>query len=73
MNTTGYLIYQAERGRSQAEQRDIDRQTGELAAATTRRWRLILGSLRLRRELRALDLTEPSVPCSAGTRTPAGR
>jgi hypothetical protein len=67
MNNNGYLIYQAERGRGHAEQRDIDRQTGELAAARARRWHSIVGSLRLRRELRRLDLTEPSVPCSAGT------
>jgi hypothetical protein len=39
---TGYLIHQAERGHSYAEQREIDRRTGELAAATSRRWRSIV-------------------------------
>jgi hypothetical protein len=39
---SGYAMYQAERGKSYAEQRDIDRQAGELAAAATRRWRPVV-------------------------------
>jgi hypothetical protein len=33
---TGYMIYQAERTRTSAEQREIDRLNGEMAAAVTR-------------------------------------
>jgi hypothetical protein len=42
---TGYLIYQAERTRSRAEQREIDRRNGEFAAAATRRWHRIAAAL----------------------------
>jgi hypothetical protein len=34
-----YLIYQAERTKTTAVQREIDRRTGELAASLARRWR----------------------------------
>ena len=44
---SGYTMYQAERGKSYAEQRDIDRQAGELAAAATRRWRPVVRLARL--------------------------
>jgi hypothetical protein len=37
MNTS-YLIYQAERTKTAAEQRAIDRSAGELAASLARRW-----------------------------------
>lgn len=35
---TGYIIYQAERTRTGAEQREIDRLNSELAAAVTGSW-----------------------------------
>jgi hypothetical protein len=38
MNTS-YVIYQAERTKTAAEQREIDRSAGELAASVARRWR----------------------------------
>ena len=34
----GYMIYQAERTRTGAEQREIDRLHGDMAAAFTRPW-----------------------------------
>jgi hypothetical protein len=56
-----YLIYQAERTRTAAEQRAIDRSAGELAASLARRWHA-LASLRqghlLRREPRRSGLRE---------------
>jgi hypothetical protein len=62
---TGYLIHQAERAHSQAEQREIDRRAGEFAAATSRLWRSIVHSLTAKRNLlvrderQSLDLKEP--------------
>ncbi len=44
---TGYLIYQAERTRTAAEQRAVDATHGELAAALTRLWHLLTAPLRL--------------------------
>ena len=41
----GYMIYQAEHPRSSAEQREVDRRNGELAAAVTRRWQRIGAAL----------------------------
>ena len=35
---TAYMIYQAERTRTGAEQREIDRLNSEMAAAVTRPW-----------------------------------
>jgi hypothetical protein len=58
---TGYTMYQAERGKSHAEQREIDRQAGELAAAVSRRWRPVarlarlVPSLLVRNEVDSLD------------------
>ncbi len=49
---TSYLIYQAERTRSTAEQREIDRRAGEVAASLARRWQS-LAALRPRRSLSA--------------------
>ena len=46
---TGYLIYQAERPRTTAEQREVDATHGELAASLTRRWRSLTTPLRSRR------------------------
>jgi hypothetical protein len=45
---TGYLIYQAERTITTAEQREFDRRNGELAAAVSRRWQALAGALRFR-------------------------
>jgi hypothetical protein len=52
---TGYLIHQAERDHGYCEQREIDRRTGELAAATSRRWHSIARSL-------AAGVTKHTVP-----------
>jgi hypothetical protein len=46
---TGYLIYQAERTRTAAEQREIDAYHGELAASLTRLGRSLAAPLRSRR------------------------
>ena len=46
---TGYLIYQAERIRSAAEQREVDATHAELAASLTRLWHSIAAPLRSRR------------------------
>ncbi len=46
---TGYLIYQAERTRTAAEQREVDATHGELAAALNRLWRSLAAPLRFRR------------------------
>jgi hypothetical protein len=46
---TGYLIYQAERTRTAAEQREIDASHAELAAAVSRLWRSLAAPLRSRR------------------------
>jgi hypothetical protein len=39
---SGYQMYQAERGKSPAEQLYADRQAGQRAAAVTRGWRALL-------------------------------
>jgi hypothetical protein len=46
---TGYLIYQAERTRSAAEQREVDATHAELAASLTRLWHSLTAPLRSRR------------------------
>lgn len=46
---TGYLIYQAERTKTAAEQREIDATQAELAASLTRLWHRIAMPLRSRR------------------------
>ena len=46
---TGYLIYQAERTRSAAEQREVDATHAELAASLTRLWHSLAAPLRSRR------------------------
>ena len=46
---TGYLIYQAERPRGAAEQRQVDVAHAELARAVTRRWHALTAPLRARR------------------------
>jgi hypothetical protein len=46
---TGYLIYQAERPRSAAEQRQTDIAHAELARAVSRRWHALTAPLRARR------------------------
>jgi hypothetical protein len=43
---TGYLIYQAERPRSRAEQRQADIAHAELARAVSRRWQALTAPLR---------------------------
>ena len=46
---TGYLIYQAERTRSAAEQREADRSSAQLAASIGRMWRALTAPVRSRR------------------------
>ena len=46
---TGYLIYQAERTRSAAEQQEVDRSNAQLAASIGRMWRALAAPLRSRR------------------------
>ena len=46
---TGYTIYQVERTKSAAEQREVDRSNAELAAAISRLWRALAVPLRARR------------------------
>ena len=46
---TGYLIYQAERTRSAAEQWEVDRSNAQLAASIGRMWRALAAPLRSRR------------------------
>ena len=46
---TGYLIYQAERPRSAAEQRRADIAHAELARSVSRRWQALTAPLRARR------------------------
>ena len=45
---TAYLIYQAERTRTAAEQREVDASHAELAAAVIRLWRSLAAPLRSR-------------------------
>jgi hypothetical protein len=47
---TAYLIYQAERTRTAAEQREVDAIHAELAASLTRLWRSLAAPLRPRRQ-----------------------
>ena len=46
---TGYLIYQAERTRSAAEQREADRSNAQLAASIGRIWQVLAAPVRSRR------------------------
>ena len=46
---TGYLIYQAERSLTAAEQRRVDEQNGKLAASVARRVHSFAAPLKLRR------------------------
>jgi hypothetical protein len=46
---TGYLIYQAERTRSAAEQWEVDRSNAQLAASIGRMWRALAAPVRSRR------------------------
>ena len=46
---TGYLIYQAERTRSAAEQREVDRFNAQLPASIGRMWRALAAPVRSRR------------------------
>jgi hypothetical protein len=45
---TGYTIYQVERTKSAAEQREVDRSNAELAAAISRLWRALAAPWRAR-------------------------
>jgi hypothetical protein len=45
---TGYTIYQVERTKSAAEQREVDRSNAELAAAISRLWRVLAAPWRAR-------------------------
>ena len=52
---TAYMIYQAERSRTAAEQREADRRNGELAASFARLWRSLAAPLRSRRRAQRTD------------------
>jgi hypothetical protein len=61
---TGYLIYQAERPRSAAEQRQTDIAHAELARAVSRRWHALTAPLRARRQ-RGLPAGYRAAECRA--------
>ena len=46
---TGYLIYQAERTRSAAEQQEVDRSNAQLAVSIGRMWRALAAPVQSRR------------------------
>jgi hypothetical protein len=46
---TGYLIYQAERTMTSAQQREVDATHAEMAASLSRLWRSLAAPLRSRR------------------------
>ena len=46
---TGYVIYQAERTGSAAEQREVDRSNAQLAVSIGRMWRALAAPVRSRR------------------------
>ena len=46
---TGYLIYQAERTRSAAEQKEVDGPNAQLAVSIGRMWRALAAPVRSRR------------------------
>jgi len=52
---TAYLIYQAERTRTTAEQREVDAMHAELAASLVRLWRSLAAPLGSRRRSRGGD------------------
>jgi hypothetical protein len=49
---TGYLIYQAERTMTTAEQREVDASNARLVASLSRPWRSLAAPLRSRRRAR---------------------
>ena len=60
---TGYLIYQAERPITSAEQRRVDASRGELAASLTRLGHRLIAPLRSMRRTRHQPVSPvPSVP-----------
>lgn len=59
---TGYLIYQAERPRSPAEQRQVDIAHAELARSASRRWRALTASLRALRRAERRGGRQPGHP-----------
>jgi hypothetical protein len=59
---TGYLIYQAERPRSGAEQRQVDIAHAELARAVSRRWHTLAAPLRALRPRRRSAGRRPGLP-----------
>jgi hypothetical protein len=62
---SGYQMYQAERGKSYAEQLQADRQRGERTAAVTRRWHAIMRTLRA--YFPAYQAADQPVPASLGS------
>ena len=59
---TGYLIYQAERTRSAAEQREVDVYHAELAASFARLWQFVAGP---RRSRPGATTGQPTAPARA--------
>jgi hypothetical protein len=71
---TGYMIYQAERTKSAAEQREVDRSNAKLAAAISRPWRALAAPLRARRaRRRPVRVTAMRNGPGAGPAVPDGR
>ena len=71
---TGYTIYQVERTKSAAEQREIDRSNAQLAAAISRLWRALAAPwhapavpLHARRAARRRPVRVPAPRVSAET------
>jgi hypothetical protein len=52
---TAYMIYQTERCKTAAEQREADLRTGELAASLARLWHSLAAPLRFRRRAQPTD------------------
>ncbi|MGH3173096.1 MAG: hypothetical protein ACRDPF_04425 [Streptosporangiaceae bacterium] len=64
---TGYTIYQVERAKSAAEQREIDRSNAQLAAAISRLWRALAVPLPARRAARRRPVRDTAPRVSAET------
>jgi hypothetical protein len=59
-----YLIYQAERPRSVAEQRDEDRRVGETAAAIAGLWQSATRPVRRAKHLAVRSIRDPQPACN---------
>jgi hypothetical protein len=64
---TAYMIYQAERTKTAAEQREVDAAHAELAASLAELWRVLAAPLRSRRGAHRREMA-PTRTAKAGTR-----